>query len=78
MALGIDLATIETRAPFGVRQQIIGVVQFLKPLRGLLVARMQVGVMPLGKFAVGGLDRRLIGVARQAEDFVWVSHGLRS
>ena len=74
MALGIDLAAIETGAAFGIRQQVIGVVQLLKPFRGLFVARMQVRVMPLGEFAVGSLDRRFVGVARQAENFVRIPH----
>ena len=69
MALGIDLAAIETAAFFRVGQQVVGVIEFREPLRRLLVARMQVGMVPLGEFPVGGLDRRFIRVCASGREF---------
>src|SRR5580698_7485879 len=56
LALGIDLAAVETGAPIGVAQQLVGARGGLESgLRGG-VAGIEVGVMLLGQLAVGSLD----------------------
>ena len=52
----------------------VGRVQLLKPFRRLRIALMQIRMMPLGELPVRGLDRRLIGAPRDAQNFVGVPH----
>ena len=58
--LRVQFAPIETGAFFRVRQQIVGGVEFLKPLGRPGVAGMQVRVMPLGEFSKRRFDRRVV------------------
>jgi hypothetical protein len=78
VALGVEFAAVEAGTPLGVRQQIVGVVQFREPVGGLLIARVQIRVMALRQLAIGGLDRRLVRGSIQAQNLVGVSHGLAS
>jgi hypothetical protein len=66
----VDLAAVVARALVGVRQQRVGARDRLEALLGLVVARVEVRVVPLGELAVGLVDLVRTGVRLDPEDLV--------
>jgi len=62
-------------ALLGVRQHGVGLADLLEALLGLLVAGVAVGMVGAGEVAVGLLQRRVVGISRDAEDAVKVPGG---
>src|ERR1700677_1388264 len=71
---GVDLASVEAPSLLRVGKQIVGRGDFLEPLLGRLVARIEIRVQLLGELSVGGAD--LVGRSGlgDAEGFVRVFH----
>ena len=63
-------------APFRVLQDLVGLVDVLEHLLGLVVARIPIRVMLLGQAPVRTLDGLGIGVAVNAEHLVEVRHAV--
>ena len=62
--------TIIGRALLFILQDVVGLVDFLEALLGLVVARIAVGMQLLGEAAIGRLDRRRIRAAINPKCFV--------
>src|SRR5205823_4058449 len=59
----------------GIREDGIGLADFFEEFFGVLVARIDVGVVLAGKFSVGGFDVLFGRGARDAEHLVIVAAG---
>src|SRR5215218_6593774 len=77
LALGVDLAAVELLAPVLAADDLVGRVDLGKPLRGLRITLVVVGVMLLGELAIGTLDRRSAGAPRHPQDLIGVAHTSR-
>src|SRR5581483_1248498 len=71
---GVAVAVV-LRAPLGIGEHLVGLVDLLEALLGGLVARITVGMVLDGEAAVGFFEFLLAGAARHAEDFVVVAFG---
>src|ERR1700722_10527995 len=74
---GVTVAVV-SRALLGVRQMLIGFVQFLEPRLGLLVAGVPVGMTLHRRLAEGGLQFGLRRRFGDAQSFVEIALGHRS
>jgi hypothetical protein len=77
LALGIDLAAIELLALVLVADDLVGRVQLGKARRGFRIVLVGIGVMLLGKLAIGAFDRRSTGAPRHPQDLIGVTHPSR-
>src|ERR1700716_253749 len=77
LALGIDLAAIELLALVLVADDLVGRIDFGKARGGLRIVLVVVGVVLLGKLAIGALDRRSAGAPRHPQDLIGVAHPSR-
>src|SRR5690606_11170301 len=66
VAIGIDLAAVETRPLVLVRQQVVGFGHFGEASRRLGVVLIAVGMQFLGESPIGGLDVLLARAALHA------------
>jgi hypothetical protein len=76
VAVGVDLAAVETGALVLVAQQVIGLGDVGETLRRLRIVLVAIGVQFLGKLAVGGLDVLLARVAGNAQGGIGIGHGV--
>src|SRR5581483_3501031 len=74
LALGIDLAAIKLLALVDIANNLIGRIQLGKTSGGLRIVLVGVGVIFLGKLAIGALDRRSRGAPRHPQDLIGVAH----
>src|ERR1700676_201726 len=77
LALRGDFAAIELLALVLVADDLVGRVQFGKARRGFRIVLVGIGVMLLGKLAIGALDRRSAGTPRHPQDLIGVAHPSR-
>jgi hypothetical protein len=76
VALGVNLAAVETGALVLVAQQVIGLGDVGETLRRLRIVLVAIGVQFLGKLAVGGLDVLLTRIAGNAQGGIGIGHGV--
>ena len=74
LALGVDFAAVELLALVLVADDLVGRIDLGKPRRGFRIVLVVVGVMLLGKLAIGALDRRRAGAPRHPQDLIGVAH----
>src|SRR5664279_3202914 len=77
LALGVDFAAIELLALVLVADDLVGRVQLGKARLGFRIVLVGIGVMLLGKLAIGALDRRSAGAPRHPQDLIGVAHPSR-
>ena len=77
LALGVDFAAIELLAPGLVAEDLVGRIQLGKTRLRFRIVLVGVGVMLLGKLAIGALDRRSTGAPRHPQDLIGVAHPSR-
>jgi hypothetical protein len=77
LAFGVDLAAIELLALCLIADDFIGGVQLGKTRGRFRIVLVGVGVMFLGKLAIGALDRRSAGAPRHPQDLIGVAHSSR-
>src|SRR5262249_16305511 len=59
----------------GILEDLIGLVDFLKAMLGLIVARIAIRMEFHGKLAVSGLQISIVGIAMHAKDLVIIALG---
>src|SRR5712672_632700 len=74
LAIGVDFAAVELLALVLVADDLVGRIDLGEPRRSFRIVLVVVGVMFLGKLAIGALDRRRAGAPRHPQDLIGVAH----
>src|SRR5258707_12262646 len=74
LALGVDFAAVELLALVLVADDLVGRIDLGEPRSSFRIVLVVVGVMLLGKLAIGALDRRRAGAPRHPQDLIGVAH----
>src|SRR5581483_4976297 len=74
LAFGVDLAAIELLTLVRIANDFVRRIQFGKTRGRLWIVLVGVGMVLLGKLAIGALDGRSAGTPRHPQDLIGVAH----